>query len=253
MDWQLKPVAKIPKLNEPILIEGLPGIGNVGKIAVDFMIDTLKAKKLYDFFSYSLPHSVFIKEDSTVELPKLEIYHKKVKNRDVLLLCGDVQPVTEHGCYSFCSTVLDLAKSFGCKEIVTIGGIGLEKPPEGEPKVYCAGNNNVLIQEFAAKAKVNAKSYGVVGPIIGVTGVLVGMSKEIPAVALLAQTYAHPLYLGIRGARSVVKAIEDKYNLGIEIDKLDEEIKGVESEVLKRTKELRDVSKKNSGNLNYIG
>ena len=35
------------KLNKPIFIEGLPGIANVGKIAVDFMIDELKAKKLY--------------------------------------------------------------------------------------------------------------------------------------------------------------------------------------------------------------
>ena len=26
------------KFNKPILIEGLPGMGNVGKIAIDFMI-----------------------------------------------------------------------------------------------------------------------------------------------------------------------------------------------------------------------
>ena len=30
------------KLKNPILVEGLPGIGNVGKLAVDFMIDDLK-------------------------------------------------------------------------------------------------------------------------------------------------------------------------------------------------------------------
>ena len=52
--WQvIKEAKKIPKLNKPILIEGLPGIGNVGKLAVDFVIDELKAEKLYSLFSYS--------------------------------------------------------------------------------------------------------------------------------------------------------------------------------------------------------
>jgi hypothetical protein len=65
MTWKItKTVKKIPKLKNPILIEGLPGIGNVGKVAVDFIIDELKAKKLYDIFSYTFPHSVFVNEKS---------------------------------------------------------------------------------------------------------------------------------------------------------------------------------------------
>ena len=60
--WEVtKEIKTIPKLNKPILIEGLPGIGNVGKIAVDFLIEELKAKKIYSFFSYKFPHSVFCK------------------------------------------------------------------------------------------------------------------------------------------------------------------------------------------------
>ena len=46
--WQVTQEAKtIPKLNNPLFIEGLPGIGNVGKIAVDFLVEELKAKKLF--------------------------------------------------------------------------------------------------------------------------------------------------------------------------------------------------------------
>ena len=41
---------KVPKLNNPVLIEGLPGIGNVGKIAIDFIVEELKAQKLCSFF-----------------------------------------------------------------------------------------------------------------------------------------------------------------------------------------------------------
>ena len=35
-EWEVTQLSKTrPKLNQPILIEGLPGIGNVGKIAVE--------------------------------------------------------------------------------------------------------------------------------------------------------------------------------------------------------------------------
>jgi uncharacterized protein (TIGR00162 family) len=251
-EWKIEPVGKIPKFHNPVFIEGLPGIGNVGKIAVDFIIDNLKAKKIYNIFSYNLPHSVFIKENSIVELPKIEIYHKKAKNADIILLSGDVQPVSEQGCYSFCSKILEVAANLKCKEIITLGGIGLEKPPEGIPKIYCAANKESIIKDFM-KVGVNRKSYGVVGPIVGVTGVMVGMSK-MPAIALLAETYAHPLYLGIRGARSILKVLEDKHKLGINIEDLDEEIKDVEAEAVKKTKKIQELSKKSTGKtLNYIG
>ena len=52
MNWQLKKgFRKKPELKKPILVEGLPGIGNVGKVVVDFIIDELKLKKLYEISS----------------------------------------------------------------------------------------------------------------------------------------------------------------------------------------------------------
>jgi putative transposase len=55
-------ISKIPELKNPILIEGLPGIGNVGKIAVDFMIDELKAKQFLENMSLAFDKSTVVKE-----------------------------------------------------------------------------------------------------------------------------------------------------------------------------------------------
>ena len=74
--WKIDHICKNPKLKNPILIEGLPGIGNVGKVTVDFLIDELKAKKLYEITSNTFPHSVFVNEDNLVELPKIEVFYK---------------------------------------------------------------------------------------------------------------------------------------------------------------------------------
>ena len=72
MNFNLKHVAK-PKIKDPILIEGLPGIGNVGKIAVDFLVETIKAKKIIEISSHRFPHSVFINEKNLIDVPVLSI------------------------------------------------------------------------------------------------------------------------------------------------------------------------------------
>ena len=139
--WKVTQFGKAPKLNKPVFIEGLPGIGNVGKIAVDFLIDELKAKKLFEITSYTFPHSVFVNEDNLVELPVVEVFYRQFNNkRDVLLLGGDVQPIDEVSSYEFSDKILDLAQKQNVKEIITLGGIGLADIPK-KPKVYCTGNS----------------------------------------------------------------------------------------------------------------
>ena len=246
--WKITQIGKKPKLTKPILIEGLPGIGNVGKVAVDFIIDELKAKKLYDILSYSFPHSVFINEDNMVELPSIEIYYKQISGQDVLFLVGDVQPTDEVSSYEFCEKILDVCEEYGVKEIVTLGGIGLQEVPD-QPKVYCTGNDKKLIEQYG-KIKANGtivetKIYGVVGPIIGVSGLLLGLAekRKIPAVSLLTETFGHPMYLGIKGARQTIKVLDARFLMHIDLKKLDKEIEDVEKDVGKRSQEISTVSK----------
>ena len=235
--WQFTQIGNIPKFNDPIFIEGLPGIGNVGKVAVDFLIDELDAKKLFEISSYSFPHSVFVNEDNLVELPIIEIFYKKFngKSRDIILLSGDVQPIDELSSYEFSDLMLDILEKMNVKELITTGGIGLGEIPK-EPKLYCTGNSKKLIKKFNNKF-INEKIYGVVGPIVGVSGLLIGLAekRDIEAIAFLAETYGHPMYIGIRGAREILRALDAKLELGVDLGKLDKEIKNVEDEMSKKT------------------
>ena len=253
----------MPKLNSPILIEGLPGIGNVGKVAVDFLIDELKAKKLYEITSYTFPHSVFVNEDNLVELPVVEVFYKQFNNKtDLLLLGGDVQPIDEVSSYEFSEKILDIVQKFNGKEVITLGGIGLADIPK-KPKVYCTANSKKIIQKYKSEL-VSNNLYGVVGPIIGVSGLLLGLAtrRNIEAISFLAETYGHPMYLGIKGAKEILNVLNKKLSLKIDINKLDKEIKDIESEILKKTEQLSDVTKqiafkkfqkKFGRDLDYIG
>ncbi len=253
MDWKIKQLNKA-KLNNTILIGGLPGIGNVGKIAIDFIIDNLKAKKIFELSSYKLPHCVFVNEDNLVELPTIEIFHKKLKNKSLLLLSGDIQPLDEPSCYEFCNKVLDLFQQHNGKEIITLGGIALNKTPKN-PKVYCTGTTHKIIKKYQA-GSYNKEISKLIGPIIGVSGLLTGLAgqRKINAVTMLAETYAHPAYFGVKGAKEILKLLNKKLNLKLNLNKLDTEISNIERE-FKPTKKLPRFKKniKLKENINYIG
>jgi len=238
MKWKIKYLTNKPKLNKPILIEGLPGIGNVGKVAIDFLIEEIKAKKIAEFQGGTMPHSVFVNEQNLVELPSIELYYKKLNGkRDLLLLAGDVQPSDEASCYEFCDTVLDTAQEFNCDEIVTLGGVALRQEPK-KPQVYVTGNDKKIVKEYSKGA--NTDLYGTIGPIIGVSGLLPGLAKRrnIQAVSLLAETFGHPLYLGVSGAREILKILKKKLRVNVDIQLLNREIAEIEKEIGHKTQEL---------------
>ena len=260
MSWQVSIVGKKAlKLKDAVLLEGLPGIGNVGKVTVDFIVDELKATKYAEFFSYSMPNSVFVNEKNLVELPKIELYYKKNGKNNLLLLAGDIQPIDEISSYEFCEAVLNVVEKLGCKEIITMGGIGLPNVPK-KPIVYCTGNSEGIVKKYTAGTKLNRELFGVVGPIVGVSGLLLGLAKNrnIEAVALLAETFGHPMYLGVKGAREILNILNKKLNLKLNIKRLDKDIKEVESEIKRKSKDsfLPDKMKELKGigkEANYIG
>jgi hypothetical protein len=264
MTWKLETIGKPQKIKEPVLIVGLPGIANVGKIAADFIIDEVKAKKLYNAVSYDMPNSVFVNDNNLIELPAIEIYAKSRNGKgDLLILTGDVQPADESSSYKFCECILDEAQKLGVEKIITLGGIGLSEVPK-KPQLFITGNSKDSIKEFSKGMKINEKLYGVVGPIIGVSGLLVGLAakRKMPAVCILAETLGHPAYLGIKGAREVVSLLNKRLELKIQLKDLDREIEDIETEILQRTQELSKTSKKGSlkklqdrmhKDTNYIG
>ncbi len=253
MTFKLKTLKKI-QFNDPVLIEGLPGIGNVGKITLDYLIDSLDAEAFLEIYSNSFPNSVFVNENNLIDLPKMTFYFKKIKNKEFIFLGGDFQPVNERGSYELCEEVLELFKKFNGKKIITLGGIGLPRIPNN-PKIYATANSkngmNIIDDN-----KVNKKIFGTVGPIIGVTGLLAGLAMEykMDAICLLAQTFGHPNYLGIKGARELLKVLDEKFKFNLDFKSLNDEIKDIEKEIKSKTQEITGLSSLKEGQeTSYIG
>jgi len=162
-----------PKLENPVFVEGLPGFGNVGKIAAHMLIEFTHANIFAELYSPSFPDYVSVNKNGICRPPKYEFHSASLGNTQFIILTGDAQPsrddVVAH--YLLCDEILNFAEQHGCKFIATLAGVTTPKPA-GE--VYVATTSS----ELAAKAvEKGAVLYGG-GRIVGAAGLLVGLAKN---------------------------------------------------------------------------
>lgn len=235
--------------NKPIMIEGLPGIGNVGKIVVDYLIDQFGAHKVGSIFGYDLPNSVFVTSQNTVVLPAIDIYFATINKQDFLFITGDAQPNGERPSYTLTDEILKIAKNCDCKEIIATGGVGLPQAPQ-DAKVYILGNDACDKTSFPG---VNTEVYGIVGTIIGVSGLLIGLEQTIPASVLLVETFGHPMYIGIKESKALLAVIDKKYGLDVDYTELDEEIANIDTQDEEEPHPPKFSKLRKRSDINYIG
>jgi len=162
-----------PQLEKPIFVEGLPGFGNVGKIAAQLLIEFTRAKVFAELYSPSFPDYVIVNNNGTCRPPRYEFYAAPTEKNQFIILTGDSQPSIEDllAHYDLCDEILDFAEKYGCKFIVTMGGV---PTPQSGGEVYVAATSEKLALENVDKG---ALIYGK-GRIMGATGLLLGLAKK---------------------------------------------------------------------------
>jgi proteasome assembly chaperone (PAC2) family protein len=162
-----------PVLEKPIFVQGLPGFGNVGKIAAHLLIKFCGAKPFGELYSPSFPDYVSVNSKGICNMPHYEFYAAAMEKNDFIIMTGDTQPsfddVVAH--YTLCSEVLDFVEKRECSFIVTIGGVPIT---EEKAQVYVAATSPRLALEFMEKGAVMYSK----GRIVGATGLLLGLAKE---------------------------------------------------------------------------
>jgi proteasome assembly chaperone (PAC2) family protein len=174
-----------PTLENPIFVQGLPGFGNVGRIAAHLLIKFCEAKLFAELYSPSFPDYVSINSKGLTYLPRYEFFSAPIEKNNFIIMTGETQPsfddVVAH--YDVCSEILGFAEKLGCHFVVTMGGVPIT---EDKNKVYVAATSARLAKEFMEKgAKIYSK-----GRIVGGTGLTLALAKErgLEGVCLLGPT-----------------------------------------------------------------
>lgn len=248
-----KYIKKKPKLDNPVLIEGLPGIGNVGKLAVEHLIESIGATKFAEIYCKDFPPQVFINPDGTVKLVNNELYYWKAdkkKQRDLILVTGDYQGLSSRGQYELVEKILDIAEELKSKEMFTLGGYGLGKEIE-EPNVLCATTDKKSVKKMKKHGAVFKKNEPG-GGIVGASGLLLGLGKlrGFKGTCFMGET---PGYLvDPKSAKAVLKILMELTNVEVGLEALEDKAEEIE-QIAHQLKEMEQKSKKDTEELKYIG
>lgn len=225
---QITPVT----LKEPVLIQGLPGLGYVGKVAVDYFLEKLKPQKVAELYSSYLLFpdgnlGINISEDGTYSLPKYEFYAFNEREPHSLFLTGDSQPSVT-GQYEVASTVLDYFERFGGRMVFTMGGYGTRSPNEAGA-VYAVVGDSALGERLKKLGAKLAKG----GAVTGAAGVILGIGRQrgMQCAGLLGATSG--VYPDIEAARAVIRMLTSLLNMPVDLKGIDSEIEDLKKKMEK--------------------
>lgn len=225
------------KFKDPIMIVGLPGIGNVGSLVGEHIKNDTKAEKFATLYSPSFPHQVIMGKKGGLRLVSNRFYHFKTKKgRDIIILVGDVQAGSPKGQYDVNEKIVQFFKSLGGKTVYTIGGYSMSGQYVQKPRVFGVSNSERLKAELTKSGVI----FGQVGGTIwGSAGLIPAMSKryKIEGACIMGETGM--LEIDANAAKAVLEVINKIIGTNLNLESLDK----IKKETEKILKDIENVSK----------
>jgi len=223
-------VEKLESKN-PTIICGFPGMGLIGNIVTQYLMDQFKIEQRGIIESRLFP-PIAIVFSGLVKTP-VRIYEDT--SRELVLIFSDI-PIDPIISGEVGRTIINWAKTVNPKEVIVIAGLATTGE---EHRVFGAAATAEDLEKLKDKALVFE-----VGTISGVPGVIMNecQNNNIPAICLLGETRgANP---DPRSAAEVVKTLKKIYDWQLEIEPLIKEADQIEQMLHKLSEQVGEAEAK---------
>jgi len=168
--------------DSPMLIEGLPGVGLVGKIATDHLVSSLGMTYYGACYCDGLPEVAVYREGKREFKPPVRLYADP--ERDLLALQSDI-PVSPSAAPEFSACLVDW---FAKQDITPVCLSGLPEEKDGVPELYGIGTGEAAAELDALELATPRES----GLVSGPTGAVLAEAgkRDLSAVCLVVQAHA---------------------------------------------------------------
>jgi uncharacterized protein len=225
------------ELDTPTMVEGLPGVGLVGKIAADHLVQTFGMAHYANVHCSGVPPVAVYHEGDHGLLPPVRLYADA--EHDLLVLQSDV-PISPAAAQEFAGCLGDWFGDGGVFPIY-LSGIGREKEG-GVPAMYGVGVG-------AGQSRLDEAGIDVpteMGLISGPTGALLNDAVEMGRDAVGLVVESDPRFPDPEAARVLItKGVEPLAGIDVGTDDLvdrAEEIREAKERLAKRMQEAGEES-----------
>jgi uncharacterized protein len=214
-DDNVQIIANKPTSENPLLIEGFPGVGLVGNIASQYMVHQLDMTYLGAIDSRFFP-PVTVMLQGVAKMP-VRIYEKA--ELDLIVITSDV-PIHPVAAYDVGRELVAWADLVNIRELVCLAGMEILGE---EQRVFGAVTSKDLLSKLKDVVEIFE-----VGSVSGISGSIMNecLLKNIPAICLLGET--HGKAPNPRAAAATLDMLNKLYNLGVDITRLEEEAEQIE-------------------------
>ncbi|MCK4589949.1 MAG: proteasome assembly chaperone family protein [Nanoarchaeota archaeon] len=222
------------------IIDGFPGMGLIGTIATEFLVEHLQTEQIGSIEVEEAPAMVAIHDGRVIE--PISVHYNKQYN---IVLIHAISIGKDMG-WQLAEKIRELAKELQAKEILSLEGVGSPEMTQNSNIFYYSTNKKRLKQlDLIAKPLKE-------GIIVGATGALMAREKVTPITALFAETHSN--LPDSKAAASIIKAV-DIY-LGLKVDpkpllKQAEEFEKKLKKLMDQSQEAQTMAKKKR--LSYVG
>jgi len=240
------------ELDDPVFLEGLPGVGHVGKLAAEHVLEELDSTLVRRVYAQDLPPQVDVGEDGVAELTHAEFHAVATPGRDLLVLTGDHQAQSNDGHYRLTSAFLDVAAEFGCEEAYALGGVPTGELIE-EYDVLGAATSTDRV-EALEDVGVAFREDEPAGGIVGVSGLILGLGARqgFDAACLMGETSGY--LVDPKSARAVLEVLAALFDIEFDYESLEERADEMEDVIEKiQQMEQQQSAQVTDDDLRYIG
>ena len=239
-----------PALEDPVLIEGLPGVGHVGKLAAEHLLEEFDGELVRRVYATEFPPQVNVDDEGVAELTCAEFHAVETDGADLLVLTGDHQAGSNEGHYRLTSTFLDVAEKFGAQRAFALGGVPTGELVE-EYTVLGAVSDGDLTADLE-DAGVEFRADEPAGGIVGVSGLVLGLGgrRGFDAACLMGETSGY--LVDPKSARAVLETLETVLELSVDYESLEDRAEEME-EVVGKIREMQEGPAVPDDDLRYIG
>ncbi len=219
-----------------VYIEALPGVGNVGKIIVDALIEEHESECIAWIMHPDFPpHSTM--KDGLLRPPRIEIHQVLLPmGLPVIVLTGDSQPLTPTGQYEVADKILNMLDDADSELLLILVGLQADVEDRSIHLVCSDADTRDAFAERGVTASTTAPEAG----MIGMAGLLAGMAplRSVPAACAVAETLGSTVDV-ITGQR-LATWVEEKLGiaLDISIDTTESTAERIRREIALDTSEL---------------
>jgi len=221
---------------EMVILLALPGVGNVGKVLADAIIEEHQSDLIAWIMHPDLPpHATLV--DGLLRPPRIEIHLVQLPvGLPLLIVTGDAQPLTPAGQFELSTRLLEMFAEAKSEIMFILAGLAAEVEDDS---VHLVCSDEDTRDAFAARG-IEASSEAPEAGMIGMAGLLASMAPmhSLASACIVAETLGSTVDV-ITGQR-IANWIEQRLGipLAISVDTTEKTAERIRKEIAMDTSEL---------------